>query len=68
MARDTQFPWDPEGVCLKPPPEKSLTCGTCVTPCVAAGYGAVGSDLVAAIHAIEADGTVKRRLKRGNSY
>ncbi|CAE5960485.1 unnamed protein product [Arabidopsis arenosa] len=95
MTRDTQFPWDPEGVCMrfksKPPPEESRTCGTCVTPrhvpclsvppetlastlqllcpdCsgesdplpvsrVAAGYGAVCSDLVAAIHAIEADGT-----------
>ncbi|VVA98079.1 unnamed protein product [Arabis nemorensis] len=93
MARDIQLPCDGDGVCMrcktKPPPEESLTCGTCVTPwhvsCLSsppetlastlqwhcpdcsgeiddplpvsgvAGYEAVGSDLVAAIRAIEAD-------------
>ncbi|EOA33735.1 hypothetical protein CARUB_v10019928mg [Capsella rubella] len=96
MARDIQFPCDGDGVCMKckstPPPEESLTCGTCVTPwhvsCLssppetlastlqwhcpdcsgdidplpvsgaAAGYGDAGSDLVAAIRAIEADETL----------
>ena len=101
MTPATQFPCDPEGVCMRckstPPPEESLTCGTCVTPwhvscllsphetlsatlqwlcpdCsgetnplpvsgVAAGYGSVGSDLVAAIHSIEADETLSAEEK-----
>nr|7DUF_A Chain A, E3 ubiquitin-protein ligase ORTHRUS 2 [Arabidopsis thaliana]7DUF_B Chain B, E3 ubiquitin-protein ligase ORTHRUS 2 [Arabidopsis thaliana] len=36
MARDIQLPCDGDGVCMRcksnPPPEESLTCGTCVTP------------------------------------
>ncbi|AEE33468.1 zinc finger (C3HC4-type RING finger) family protein [Arabidopsis thaliana] len=101
MTPATQYPCDPEGVCMRcksmPPPEESLTCGTCVTPwhvscllsppetlsatlqwlcpdCsgetnplpvsgVAAGYGSVGSDLVAAIHSIEADETLSAEEK-----
>lgn len=99
--RDTQFPCDPAGVCMRckstPPPEESLTCGTCVTPwhvsclssppktlestlqwlcpdCsgktdalpvsgVAPGYGSVGSDLVVAIHEIEADDSLSAEEK-----
>ncbi|CAE5960487.1 unnamed protein product [Arabidopsis arenosa] len=101
MTRDTQFPCDPAGVCMRckstPPPEESLTCGTCVTPwhvsclssppetlestlqwlcpdCsgetdalpvsgVAPGYGSVGSDLVVAIHEIEADNSLSAEEK-----
>ncbi|KAG7588395.1 RING-type zinc-finger LisH dimerization motif [Arabidopsis suecica] len=101
MTRDTQFPCDPAGVCMRckstPPPEESLTCGTCVTPwhvsclssppetlestlqwlcpdCsgetdalpvsgVAPGYGSVGSDLVVAIHEIEADDSLSAEEK-----
>ncbi|CAN8270248.1 unnamed protein product [Cochlearia groenlandica] len=36
MALEIQLPCDGDGVCMrcktKPPPEESLTCGTCVTP------------------------------------
>ncbi|CAH8256582.1 unnamed protein product [Arabidopsis lyrata] len=101
MARDIQLPCDGDGVCMrcksKPPPEESLTCGTCVTPwhvsCLStppetlastlqwhcpdcsgeidplpvsgdvSGYGSVGSDLVAAIRAIEADESLSTEEK-----